>query len=89
MDENKKTEINIVNNPTEAIEVISHYEEVIKTQHRVRQCIYKQGGILKIFKQNKNIINITSVNFRFKLRRTIIKPKIFKMTKKGISQCGT
>lgn len=57
MDENKKTETNIVNNPTEAIEVISHYEEVIKTQHRVRQCIYKQGGILKIFKQNKNMLS--------------------------------
>ena len=62
MDENKKTEINIVNNPTEAIEVISHYEEVIKIQHRVRQCIYKQGGILKIFKQNKNMLSQSAKN---------------------------
>ena len=27
------------------------------------------------FKQNKNIVNITSVNFRFKLRKTFSKPK--------------
>ena len=40
------------------------------------------------FKQNKNTVDITSVNYRFKLRRAFIKPNFFVMIKKGISQCG-
>ena len=41
------------------------------------------------FKQNKNIVNVTFVNHRFKLRRTFIKPNSFIMAEKGVSQCGT
>ena len=39
--------------------------------------------------QNKNIVNVTSANYRIKLRSTLIKPTLFVMAKKGISQCGT
>ena len=35
------------------------------------------------FNQNKNIVNLTSVNHRFKLRRAFIKPNFFIMAKKG------
>ena len=39
--------------------------------------------------QNKNIVNVTSANYRIKLRSTLIKPTLFVMAKKDISQCGT
>ena len=39
--EDEETEMETANNPTEAIELISHYEEIIRTQHkRVKQYIY-------------------------------------------------
>ena len=34
------------------------------------------------FKRNKNIVNVTSVKYRFKLRRTFVKLNFFIMTKK-------
>ena len=40
------------------------------------------------FKQNKNIINVTSVNYRFELGRTFIKPNFFIITKKGVRHKG-
>ena len=33
------------------------------------------------FKQNKNIVNVTSVNYSFEMRKTLIKPNFFIMTK--------
>ena len=47
-----------MNNLAEATEVINHYKEIIKTQHkRVIQYTYKQGEIIKIFKETKNFFD--------------------------------
>ena len=46
------------NNVTEAIELRSHYVEIITTQHkRVIQYIYRQGEILKIFKETEKVFD--------------------------------
>ena len=37
------------------------------------------------FKQNKNIVNVTSVSHKFKLRRTFLKPHCFVMAKKALA----
>ena len=55
-DEDWETEINTANitESLETIELISRYEEIIKTQHKkVRGCICKQGEILKKLKKRK------------------------------------
>ena len=45
-DDDEETEIKTVNNLIEAIEVINHYEEMIKTQHiQVIQHVYIQAEI--------------------------------------------
>lgn len=50
--------VNTANNPTKAIELIYHWEEITKTQHkRVIQYIYKQGEILKFFKETENFFD--------------------------------
>ena len=36
------------------------------------------------FKQNKNIVNVTLVNRRFKLRKTFIKPVFFEKWQKKV-----
>lgn len=47
--------MNTANNPTEARELISHCEKIIKTQHKqVMQYIYRQWEILKMFKETEN-----------------------------------
>ena len=55
-DEDWETEINTANitESLETIELISRYEEIIKTQHKkVIGCICKQGEILKKLKKRK------------------------------------
>ena len=53
--EAEETEINPTINLTEAIELINHYEEIIKTQNkRFMRYIYKQGEILKMFKETES-----------------------------------
>ena len=45
--------MNTGNNPTEAIELIKHYEKIIRTQHKqVIQYMYRQREILKMFKED-------------------------------------
>ena len=58
-DEDWETEINTANitESLETIELISRYEEIIKTQHKkVIGCICKQGEILKV-KETENIFD--------------------------------
>ena len=63
-----ETEMKTANNPTEAIELIKHYEEIIRIQHKrviqyihniynIQYTIYKQGEILKMFKETENFID--------------------------------
>ena len=55
--------MSMANNPTEAIELINHYEEIIRTQHkRVIQYIYKQEEILKMLKENENFFDGSEQN---------------------------
>ena len=39
----------------------------------------------RLKKKTKHIVNITAVNYKFKLRRAFIKPSFFIMIKKSIS----
>ena len=79
-DEDEDKEINAVNNPTEATELINHFEKIIKTQHKqVRQYIYKQGGILKIFKKTEKFFDGTgqsrsTVYFKIEVYKLLKKP---------------
>ena len=72
---------NTVNNPTEAIEIINHCKEIIRTQHKqVKQYIHKQGEILKIFKETENFFDGSE-----KSRLTIyFKIAVYKILKKSI-----
>ena len=79
-DEDEETEINTVSNLIEAIEIMNHYEETIKTQHKqVIQYIYKQGGILKIFKKTEKFFDGTgqsrsTVYFKIEVYKLLKKP---------------
>ena len=79
-DQDEDEETNAVNNLTEAIEVINHFEEIIKTQHKkVIQYIYKQGGILKMFKETENFFDGTGQS-----RSTVyFKIAVYKLLKKN------
>ena len=51
-EEDEETKINTVNNATEALEQINHYEEMIRTQGKwLIQYICKQGEIIKMLKE--------------------------------------
>ena len=80
-DQDEDEETNAVNNLTEAIEVINHFEEIIKTQHKkVIQYIYKQGGILKMFKETENFFDGTGQS-----RSTVyFKIAVYKLLKKTL-----
>ena len=56
-----KKQINTANNPIDTIELINqeiNYEEIVKTQHKsVIIYIYKQGEILKMFKEAENFFD--------------------------------
>ena len=55
----REAEINTANNSTEAIEVMNHYEEIIKTQHkRGIQYIYEQGEMVNMFKETERFYDI-------------------------------
>ena len=98
-----KREINTANitNSRETIELIRHYEEIIKTQNkRVIGYIIKQGEILKKFKESKNFFDNavqsrSTVYFKIVLYNFFKKPRskksilfevIRRITSKIISQ---
>ena len=69
-DEDEETEMKTANNPTKTIELINHYEEIIRTQYkRVIQYLYKQREILKMFKGTENVFdNASKVDQQFTLK---------------------
>ena len=80
-DEDEETEINTVSNLIEAIEIMNHYEETIKTQHKqVIQYMYKQGEILKMFKETEIFFDGTGKN----LPTIYFKIAVYKVLKKTL-----
>lgn len=73
--------MNTANNPTEARELISHCEKIIKTQHKqVMQYIYRQWEILKMFKETEIFFDGTGKN----LPTIYFKIAVYKVLKKTL-----
>ena len=80
-EDEEETEMKTANNPTETIELINHYEEIIRTQYkRVIQYSYKQREILKMFKGTENFFD----NARRSRSTVYFKNAVYKIFKKTL-----
>ena len=78
---------NIIADPKEAIRMIKHYEQMVKTQNKkVINIFGRQGQLLKKFKDNKNLFKTTcqsksTIYFKIRLNKFLKKfPVLKKLT---------